>query len=345
MLPLRSADRQLRAIAPGDHLGVYEICRSTMAMFVDVHMFHIAFINSRERMTTFVYGFSNGRQDEGGPLPYGRGGLTEWLLASRKPYRWSQDDGALMRRGHWTPTEDAVRDSLTVPLFDEHGDEVLGLMTTNTTDPDQFDDDAVAAAQWLASAMMAALRRSSRPGPADQLYPDADYGPLTDEVSLLDAIGRQFGALRSGLASLRERLGDADPEVLRLATALERRCDAAPTDLYTRAYQLIRPPVNDPLKNLTQRETEVALALAAQPDLSNEALAKRLHISVATVKTHVANTLAKLELQARSEVRWLLATRLHPAEVDGLARHRVAERGDRADRSENDLPAHVATHP
>ena len=52
-------------------------------------------------------------------------------------------------------------------------------------------------------------------------------------------------------------------------------------------------------ETLTQRETEVLCALAR--GLSNDGIARSLHISEATVRTHVSNILAKLHLANRTQ--------------------------------------------
>lgn len=53
---------------------------------------------------------------------------------------------------------------------------------------------------------------------------------------------------------------------------------------------------------LTPRENEI-LGLLVQ-NKSNKAIAEELVISIATVKTHVANILEKLGLDSRKEIRW-----------------------------------------
>jgi NarL family two-component system response regulator LiaR len=60
------------------------------------------------------------------------------------------------------------------------------------------------------------------------------------------------------------------------------------------AHPSDRPPTPDPL---TKREVEV-LVLVAQ-GLSNQDIAKRLHISDATVRSHVSNIMSKLHLASR----------------------------------------------
>jgi DNA-binding CsgD family transcriptional regulator len=65
--------------------------------------------------------------------------------------------------------------------------------------------------------------------------------------------------------------------------------------------------VTDPLEGLSAREREVvALVIGPDGDPGNAGIAAALDIGTATVKTHVASVLAKLGLQHRSELRWLV---------------------------------------
>ena len=60
------------------------------------------------------------------------------------------------------------------------------------------------------------------------------------------------------------------------------------------------PPVSTALEELTEREREV-MALAAT-GLSNEQIAERLFIGVATAKTHVSRAMVKLGVRDRAQL-------------------------------------------
>ena len=61
--------------------------------------------------------------------------------------------------------------------------------------------------------------------------------------------------------------------------------------------------------DLTAREVEVAV-LIARDGSSNAELARRLHISEKTVKTHVGNVLRKLGVTQRAAIAWTLPPEL-----------------------------------
>jgi DNA-binding NarL/FixJ family response regulator len=111
-----------------------------------------------------------------------------------------------------------------------------------------------------------------------------------------------YAALTAGASGF--LLKDVTPEHLVSAVRLVRDGDAMLAPSITRRLverfahrDAEAPPMHRDLTVLTKRELEV-LALLAQ-GLSNAELAARLHLSEATVKTHVARILAKLGLRDR----------------------------------------------
>jgi DNA-binding NarL/FixJ family response regulator len=113
-----------------------------------------------------------------------------------------------------------------------------------------------------------------------------------------------YTALQAGASGF--LLKDVSPEQLVAAVRLVRDGDALLAPAITRrlverfasgvtAAPATRPPVE--LARLTPREREVLELLAT--GLSNVELAQALHLSEATVKTHVARILTKLDLRDR----------------------------------------------
>jgi DNA-binding NarL/FixJ family response regulator len=115
-----------------------------------------------------------------------------------------------------------------------------------------------------------------------------------------------YAALTAGASGF--LLKDVTPEQLTASVRLVQAGDALLAPAITRrlierfappeeAREAARPVVHRDLSQLTPRELEVLTLLAT--GLSNAELADRLTLSAATVKTHVARILAKLDLRDR----------------------------------------------
>jgi DNA-binding NarL/FixJ family response regulator len=116
-----------------------------------------------------------------------------------------------------------------------------------------------------------------------------------------------FDGLRSGAGGF--LLKDVVPEVLRDAIRALARGDAVLTPRITRGlvdrFAQIAPWPHDPdagarFGRLTAREEEVFQAIAT--GLTNAEIGEHLHLSEATVKTHITRILAKLQLRDRVQV-------------------------------------------
>ncbi|MEU8731800.1 response regulator transcription factor [Streptomyces tendae] len=112
-----------------------------------------------------------------------------------------------------------------------------------------------------------------------------------------------FGALRAGAAGFLLKNTDAKDLLAAVRTVAGGEGIVAPA--VTRrliaefAAQPVREPTADPavLRELTRREREVLSCLGE--GLSNAAVAERLDMAEATVKTHVSRLLGKLGLRSR----------------------------------------------
>jgi DNA-binding NarL/FixJ family response regulator len=110
-----------------------------------------------------------------------------------------------------------------------------------------------------------------------------------------------FAALQAGASGF--LIKNAPPEDLLDAIRVVAQGDALLAPSVTRRVldrlSQAGPPLPPPeeLDRLTEREREVLLAMGR--GRSNAEIAEELHLGAATVKTHVSNVLAKLELRDR----------------------------------------------
>jgi len=112
------------------------------------------------------------------------------------------------------------------------------------------------------------------------------------------------GALQAGATGF--LLKDAGPEMLGEAIRAATRGDSLISPSITRRLlsSFARPgrgePPTQPVDPLTEREEQVLLTIAR--GRTNAEIAGELHISLSTVKTHVASLMAKLGARNRVEV-------------------------------------------
>jgi DNA-binding NarL/FixJ family response regulator len=111
-----------------------------------------------------------------------------------------------------------------------------------------------------------------------------------------------FGALRAGASGflLKEVLPDELIRAIRLVAAGEALLAPGATRRLISAYVAQPERQVTPLPDITAREREV-LALVAR-GRSNDEIAADLHVSMATVKTHVGRLLAKLGARDRTQL-------------------------------------------
>ena len=137
---------------------------------------------------------------------------------------------------------------------------------------------------------------------ARRILSEAGMRPRVIMLTTFDVDEYVYRALQVGASGF--LLKDVSPEQLVAAVRLVNTGDAllAPSITRRLVERFARPevPATQPpaaLESLTAREREVLLLVAR--GLSNGELAERLTLSEATVKTHVARILAKLNLRDR----------------------------------------------
>lgn len=135
-----------------------------------------------------------------------------------------------------------------------------------------------------------------------------------------------FAALRAGARGF--LLKDAGPDLLAQAVHAASAGDAliAPsvTGRLLQAFAGAGPssPARQPVEALTEREEQILAAVAG--GLTNNEIARELYITLSTVKTHVANLMAKLGARNRVEIAiWAYETKRIP-----VSRPRLGHKDD-----------------
>lgn len=146
-----------------------------------------------------------------------------------------------------------------------------------------------------------ATRRLAGPGVAQPL--------AVVVVTTFDLDEYVFSALKAGARGF--LLKDAGPELLVQAIHAAASGDALISPKTTarllERFASAAAPSKQPFEPLTEREEDVLRTLAR--GLTNEEIAEALHISLSTVKTHIANLMGKLAARNRVEVAmWAWAT-------------------------------------
>ncbi|SHN20292.1 response regulator [Cryptosporangium aurantiacum] len=148
-----------------------------------------------------------------------------------------------------------------------------------------------------------ATRELAGPGVADPM--------AVVVITTFDLDEYVYAALRAGARGF--LLKDAGPALLRQAVHAAASGDAliAPnvTVRLLRAFADAEPgpPPRQPIEPLTDREEQVLAALAV--GRTNDEIGAELHITLSTVKTHIASLMAKLGARNRVEVAmWAYAT-------------------------------------
>jgi DNA-binding NarL/FixJ family response regulator len=134
--------------------------------------------------------------------------------------------------------------------------------------------------------------------------PDVDEPLAVVVITTFDLDEYVHGALRAGARGF--LLKDAGPELLSQAVHAAAEGDAliAPSItarlLTAFAGKRAGPPSAEPLEPLTSREEEILIPVAK--GWTNHEIADEMHISISTVKTHLASLMQKLRVRNRVEV-------------------------------------------
>ncbi|MBX3221870.1 MAG: response regulator transcription factor [Labilithrix sp.] len=129
-------------------------------------------------------------------------------------------------------------------------------------------------------------------------------------ITTFDLDEHVYAALRAGARGF--LLKDAGPSLIaasiRAAASGEALISPAITARLLARFADLGGPSRAPSEPLTDREEEVLLTVAR--GLTNQEIARELHISLSTVKTHIASLMAKLDARNRVEIAlWAYETK------------------------------------
>lgn len=304
---LRKADLRLRSADRGRHDQCYAACRLAMARLVELDQFYVALYRD-DSTIVFPYCVLDDQFPAVEVQHFGPRGLSAWIRASRRTYRWRDDDGALIVRGITGAEERDMRDAVVAPLLDAETGEARGFLGFLSRNPAAFDDETVRVAQWLARALTARLRRDE--GEVEQLdlydlYPELDTTVVQNQEDVLHHVADRLAELHDALGVVLTSADAGDLNGARAAARLARSlCERSQVDTAELLLHRV-PEAPDPLRDLTDREREIA-QLICDENLSNAAIGERLFISEKTVKGHVGNVLRKLGITQRSAISWVV---------------------------------------
>lgn len=297
---LRRADQRIRTAPRGELTDRFVACRAAIASLASLDAFYVGFFRG-ESTLVIPYSEDAGRFAGVDVQHYGRGGLSAWIRASGRTYRFTVDDGRLLRKG--VPLGDSgqrTHDALVVPLLDPQSREVLGMLAFQSWTPAAFEDEVVAAAEWLADALVSSLARDDDDVARLDLYavyPDLDSARFTDADTFLPQLALRLDELRLELRAATEN-PTAAADLVNNAYHL---CARLQDEVVAGLLKATPDQTSSPYARLTPRERQVA-DLIADEGLSNARIAERLVLSEKTVKGHVSGILRKFGVSQRSAI-------------------------------------------
>ncbi|MCE7002406.1 LuxR C-terminal-related transcriptional regulator [Kibdelosporangium philippinense] len=307
---VRDVDRRTRTITAANRFELYDKLRAAMGTLWTVDSFVVSLLRS-DNVVIFPYSF-----DEGKHLPpdfhtYGSKGFTAWMVRNRRTYRYRMDNGKILHRGYrFGDSGRLSKDAVIVPLLDQQG-HVFGTVAMYAYLPNVYDNEAVAAFEYLVSQLaknlLTGVRRELGPGSSGDTY----SGLLIDLIGdFTDDLQQMTGSIDQIMAGETDDVG----KLKRDLSAFQALC----RDVNVKAVELIASRSVDAarlMNLLTPKEKTVASLIAH--GMTNRDLAGKLSISEATAKTHITRILKKFNVRQRSEI----AARIFPMVQFGGAFH------------------------
>ncbi|HET6292440.1 MAG TPA: LuxR C-terminal-related transcriptional regulator [Kribbella sp.] len=300
---LREAYHKIEALYRTDHYGLYDYVRAVAGKLTKVDTFYVGFLQGSNRVR-YPYGYDSGKYDDPATHTYGPNGQTAWLLKHRQTYRFAYDNGAVLQAG--IACGDLSRqsaDAVTVPMFrpaEDGSEQLFGMISMHSYEPDSYDDNAVRAFEWLAGMIARVLTRELEDRDALRLLPAGEDSPnlLTSEA-VLEYLSYRIASLRTIADDALAEAGEAPQAVKDHLTKLIRTAEQTQSELIEMMMDADEGPERR-FAELTPAQQAVAVLLVEGHD--NDRLATELGISLNTVKSHLSTILRKYEMDSRNQV-------------------------------------------
>ena len=299
---LREAYHKIEALFRADHYGLYDYVRVVAGKIARVDTFFVGFLQGSSRVR-YPYGHDDGRYVDPDTHNFGPNGQTAWLLKRRTTYRHAYDNGAALHAG--VPIGDVGRqseDAVTVPIFrpsKDGPDQLFGMLSMQSYEPDSYDDNAVRAFEWLGGVVERVLTREGEDREALRMLPAGDAGPnLLTSDHVMEYLTHRVASIRE-IAT--EALSESEVAVA-VEGYLHRIVDAT-EHIQSELIEMLMDTDEGPERrftSLTKAQQNVAVLLV--DGLDNDQLAAELGISLNTVKTHLSAILRKYGMVHRAQV-------------------------------------------
>jgi len=299
---LREAYHKIEALFRADHYGLYDYVRVVAGKVARVDTFFVGFLQGSSRVR-YPYSYDDGTYVDPDTHNFGPNGQTAWLLKRRQTYRYAYDNGAALHAG--IPIGDIGRrseDAVTVPIFrpsKDGPDQLFGMLSMQTYQPNSYDDNAVRAFEWLCGLVERVLTREGEDREALRRLPAGDTGPnLLTSDHVMEYLSHR-------VASIRDIAGEAmsEADVTAAVRSHLNRIVEATEHIQSELIEMLMETDEGPERryaSLTKAQQTVAVLLA--DGLDNDQLAAELGVSLNTVKSHLSAVLRKYAMANRAQV-------------------------------------------
>jgi DNA-binding CsgD family transcriptional regulator len=307
------AERELATLPGGDSYALYALLHRVSGRIAPTDAFYVCLYSETDQALFFPFNYDGQVYDEPVTLPLGSG-PTSWVVRHGEPLLLSEESLPIQRGG--IPFGDMARRSrsavhLPMRAADRSGAaRLLGVMSSQSYREGAYSPEVVRALQWLADRGALAVQQERERQAAAQraAAAEARVAVLAEEVvRMLQPLTREAEALRdrlpggdAPLQAAAERLCRACYRLQTEASELPLRATGAAAATGTDAAGLPAAPTAPAapvLAALTPRERQVLQLLAG--GFSSAEIARRLGISVDTVKFHCGNLYQKLGVRNR----------------------------------------------